>query len=86
MGKEAVYANDRIIDEVAQELGIPRSQVAEIVSAQFEYVTFVMRMNTLYGVILPYLGKIKVKVERIYGLHIRRADNHLKVNTSTPKE
>ena len=86
MNNEPIYANERIVDEVSQELGLTKAQVTEIVSAQFEYVTYVMRMNTLYGVILPYLGKIKVKVERIFGLHHRRAENHIKVNTSTPKQ
>lgn len=78
------YANERIVEEIAQELGISKTQVQDIVSSQFEFTTRIMRMNTMEGVILPYLGKIKVKPERIFGIHTR-ANKNVRMNTSTPE-
>lgn len=86
MGSETtpVYANDRIIDEVAEELGMTKEEVRSMVSSQFEFCTLIMRMNTMEGIILPYLGKIRVKPERIFGLHTR-ANKNVLLNTSTPE-
>lgn len=79
-----VYANERIIEEVAQELGLSKAQVQDIVSSQFEFTARIMRQNTMEGIIYPYLGKIKVKPERIFGMH-NRSNKNVKLNTSSPK-
>jgi hypothetical protein len=69
---------------VAAELGLTKAQVTEITSVQFEFVTRIMRQNTMEGIILPYMGKIKIKPEKIFNMHTY-ANKQVKLNTSTPQ-
>ena len=81
---------ERIIQEIAKELGISPSLVQKIVKTQFEFVKTVMEKGEFETVRLPYFGKFSVKPYRLqkvnenYGtFYHRRKSSNNKPGTET---
>ena len=53
--------NARLIEEVAEELNIPKEQVAEVVKHYASFTVGRIRSGSMEGVTFPYLGKFLVK-------------------------
>jgi nucleoid DNA-binding protein len=58
-------ANEDILEEVAEELGLPPDLVREVVDSQFSYTGRVIKMGNFENIIIPYLGKFKPNIRRI---------------------
>jgi nucleoid DNA-binding protein len=56
---------EKIIQEVAKELGISQSIAQKIVRSQFQYVRKTMEKGEFETVKLPYFGKFHVKPYRL---------------------
>lgn len=75
---------EKIIQEIAKELGISPNLVLKIVKSQFEFVKVTMEKGEFETVRLPYLGKFHVKpyrlqkINEIYGIvyHRRKSSNN----------
>lgn len=56
--------SDKLMKEVAEELGLPLKQVKEvIINGQSKFTAHVMKSNTFDGVRWPFLGKFTAKVK-----------------------
>ncbi len=58
-------ANEEIIEEVSDELGVPADLVREVIDNQFIYASRIIKMGNLEDIIIPYLGKFKPNTRRI---------------------
>lgn len=84
---------EKIIQEIAKELGISPNLVQKIVKSQFEFVKLKMEEGAFETVKLPYFGKFHVKPYRLqkvnenYGtFYYRRksSDNQARTENDTP--
>jgi nucleoid DNA-binding protein len=79
-----IPAEERIIQEIAKELGISPSLAQKIIKTQFEFVKITMEKGEFETVRLPYFGKWTVKPYRLqkvnenYGTfyHRRKSSNN----------
>ena len=67
-----VSCNQQALKEVADELGLPKKTVEEIVSSQFEFVKITMEGNTYDSVRVGYLGVFKSKPKEVQILNYLR--------------
>jgi len=64
----AKVVNQELYEEVADEIGVDEKLVQEVVNAHSKFTAKIVRVGAFEGVIMPYLGKIKVnpyKVQKI---------------------
>jgi len=56
--------SEKLMHEVAEEMGVPYSWVKEaVVNGQSKYTAHIMRSNSFDGVRWPYLGKFTAKIK-----------------------
>ena len=60
-----IQTEEKIIQEIAKELGISPNLAQKIVRSQFEFVRIVMERGEFETVRLPYFGKFSVKPYRL---------------------
>ena len=66
MSRKKDLCNEEIYEQVAEELGIPTSQVKSIIEeGQSKFTATVMKSNTFDSVRWPYAGIFKVKPKAV---------------------
>jgi nucleoid DNA-binding protein len=83
---------EKIVMEIAKELGISPNLVQKIVKSQFEFVKVTMEKGEFETIKLPYFGKWHVKPYRLqkvnenYGTfyHRRKSSNNLPGTETSP--
>lgn len=62
---DKVIANNVVLREVAQELGLPLKDVQEIVNSQSEFTKLIIESGSWDSIRWPYLGIFKCKTKEL---------------------
>lgn len=65
MSKGGTIDRDRLYQDIAHELGIPKKEVEEVVRHEFKFVKKVMERGHFNSVRLPRFGIFKVNEKRL---------------------
>lgn len=73
--------NDIIIEETALDVGVSKALAYEVVSCQDDFIAYKIREGGFEGILIPRLGKIKIKPTRVHAVQEAIATADIKKNT-----